>query len=339
MVEWWVFTGSTMLYNPFNFQSNDNWDTDGLYWYNEFYPKKPVWTNLNQFHGLQKTSHRWSGLVPEISGSVLDWLQSMVACFGGKKLDWTGLANTSWDPCILAVLPPALAAEFPAHLTHHSRISNVLFSWMRSCFQCRMGSKQSSDAVWTQHLLNHDHLHLQYLQHLALHKSLLDSWTGRKYEAFLLFDDAGPRGNAHRSPISLLGRNRNWCIQPISSNYEIKYSSNHKIWLVQNCGACLKDRWALIPLLRPSVLQAGTTVGTYNPFLQIIKIKYSSNHKIQPVQNCGTCSPFLQVMKIKYSSNNKIWAVRNCSACLKDKWALIPLLHPSVLQADRKSVV
>ena len=31
-----------MLYNPFNFQSNDNLDTDGLYWYNEFYTKKPV---------------------------------------------------------------------------------------------------------------------------------------------------------------------------------------------------------------------------------------------------------------------------------------------------------
>ena len=100
----------------------------------------------------------------------------------------------SWDPRILAVLPPALAAEFPAHLTHRSGISNVLFSWMRSCFQCGMGSKQISDAVRTQHLLNHDLLHLQYLQHLALRKSSLDSWTGRKYEAFLSFDDAGPRG-------------------------------------------------------------------------------------------------------------------------------------------------
>jgi len=84
-----------MLYNPFNFQNNDNWDTDGLYWYNEFYTKKPVWTGLNQFHGLQKTGPRWSGSVPTISGSVLDWLRSMVARFGGKKPDWTRLANTS----------------------------------------------------------------------------------------------------------------------------------------------------------------------------------------------------------------------------------------------------
>jgi len=84
-----------MLYNLFNFQSNDNRDTDGLYWYNKFYTKKPVWTSLNQFHGLQKTGPRWSGSVPTISGSVLDWLRFMVANFGGKKLDWTGLANTT----------------------------------------------------------------------------------------------------------------------------------------------------------------------------------------------------------------------------------------------------
>jgi len=84
-----------MLYNPFNFQSNDNWDTDGLYWYNEFYTKKPVWTGLNQFHGLQKTGPRWSGSVPAISGSVLDQLRSTVARFGGKKPDWTGLTNTT----------------------------------------------------------------------------------------------------------------------------------------------------------------------------------------------------------------------------------------------------
>ena len=88
-----------MLYNPFNFQSNDNWDTDGLYWYNEFYTKKLVWTGLNQFHGLQKTIPRWSGSVPTISGLVLDWLQFMVAHFGGKKPDWTGLANTIVRAC------------------------------------------------------------------------------------------------------------------------------------------------------------------------------------------------------------------------------------------------
>jgi len=93
-----------MLYNPFNFQINDNWDTDGLYWYNEFYTKKPVWTGLNQFHGPQKTGPRWSGSVSTISGSVLDRLQFTVARFGGKKMDWTGLANTSDSPYIYGTI-------------------------------------------------------------------------------------------------------------------------------------------------------------------------------------------------------------------------------------------
>jgi len=42
-------------------------------------------TALNQFHALQKTGPRWSCSVPTISGSVLDWLRSMVAYFGAKN--------------------------------------------------------------------------------------------------------------------------------------------------------------------------------------------------------------------------------------------------------------
>ena len=52
-----------------------------------FMKKKPVWISLNQCHGLQKMDLRWLGLVPLIFGSVLDWLQSMVVQFGGKKPD------------------------------------------------------------------------------------------------------------------------------------------------------------------------------------------------------------------------------------------------------------
>lgn len=36
----------------------------------------------------------------------------------------------SWDPRILALLPPALAAEFPAILTHRSGIAKTVFDWM-----------------------------------------------------------------------------------------------------------------------------------------------------------------------------------------------------------------
>ena len=108
----------------------------------------------------------------------------------------------SWDPRILSILPPALAAEFPARMSHRSGISNTLFSWMRSCFQNGMGSKQFSDALRVQHLLAHDNLHLQYLNHLALRKSSLDKWIGEKYEAFLPFDDVSPRGRHGYIPSS-----------------------------------------------------------------------------------------------------------------------------------------
>lgn len=103
----------------------------------------------------------------------------------------------SWDSRILAVLPPPLAAEFPARLTHRSGMSAALFSWMRSCFQCGMGPKRFSDALRVQHLLRYDTLQLQYLEFIAgraLERYLPGS---RKYEAFLPFDDAssgGPHG-------------------------------------------------------------------------------------------------------------------------------------------------
>ena len=62
---------------------------------------KSVWTGLNQFHRPQKTGPRWSSSVPTISGSVLDRLRFIVARFGGKKPDWTGLANTTGDSQVL----------------------------------------------------------------------------------------------------------------------------------------------------------------------------------------------------------------------------------------------
>jgi hypothetical protein len=78
----------------------------------------------------------------------------------------------------LDVLPPHLAHEFPAHLSHRSRISKTLFSWMRSCFNYGMGSKQFSDALHSQHILCHDLLELQYLESLA--NRLLSSWISKK---------------------------------------------------------------------------------------------------------------------------------------------------------------
>lgn len=103
------------------------------------------------------------------------------------------LTFRSWDTRILAALPPALAAEFPARLSHRSGISNATFSWMRSCFQNGMGPKQFSDALRVQHLQHYDELQLQYYHYLCLRRGL-DEWRGQKYEAFLPFDDSSSQG-------------------------------------------------------------------------------------------------------------------------------------------------
>ncbi|GLB45618.1 putative essential for the formation of DNA replication focal centers [Lyophyllum shimeji] len=104
----------------------------------------------------------------------------------------------SWDSRILAVLPPALTAEFPARLTYRSGISSDVLTFMRACFQHGMGAKQFSNALLVQHLQNYDLLHLRYLQTLAL---LADSGSvalsgpsALKFKSFLSFDDKSPDG-------------------------------------------------------------------------------------------------------------------------------------------------
>ena len=111
----------------------------------------------------------------------------------------------SWDSRILAMLPPALAAEFPAHLSHRSGISTTLFAWMRTCFNYGMGSKQFSDGLRMQHLLQYDTLELQYLEHLATNS--LDDWLQHKYHAFPQFNDTSPIGPHLYTPSATMCRN------------------------------------------------------------------------------------------------------------------------------------
>ena len=99
----------------------------------------------------------------------------------------------SWDSRILAILPPYLAKEFPARLSHRSAISKELFHFMRCCFQNGMGPKQFSDSLRVQHLLQYDTLRLQYYQYLSSRK-ILDGFLDRKYEAFPNFDDTSANG-------------------------------------------------------------------------------------------------------------------------------------------------
>jgi hypothetical protein len=108
------------------------------------------------------------------------------------KLPGQNTTFRSWDSRILASLPPALAAEFPARLSHRSALESSTFELMRSCFQNGMGSKQFSDVLRVQHLLRYDKIQLQYLQHISSRP--LDLWNGQTYLSFLPFDDRSSRG-------------------------------------------------------------------------------------------------------------------------------------------------
>ncbi|KAG9223671.1 hypothetical protein CCMSSC00406_0008554 [Pleurotus cornucopiae] len=100
----------------------------------------------------------------------------------------------SWDTRILAALPSALSAEFPAILTHRSGLSARTFNVMRSCFHNGVGTKQFSNTIRLQHLQKYDSLHLAYLQTIATRSSLPTYVTGERYKPFLPYDDRSEDG-------------------------------------------------------------------------------------------------------------------------------------------------
>ncbi|KAG6835693.1 hypothetical protein H0H93_015646 [Arthromyces matolae] len=99
----------------------------------------------------------------------------------------------SWDPRILTVLPKTLATEFPAHITCRSAMSHEAMTFMRSCTQHGMGSKQFSNALRAQHLQIHDEKFLQYL-HLVASRKGLSGFCGQTFEPFLPFSDHSDTG-------------------------------------------------------------------------------------------------------------------------------------------------
>ncbi|KAF5334096.1 hypothetical protein D9611_014996 [Ephemerocybe angulata] len=100
----------------------------------------------------------------------------------------------SWDKRILDVLPPTLAYEFPARLSHRSGMSKKLMEWVRMCFHGGMGAKQVSDSLRHQHLVHYDTLRLQYFHQLQAARGV-NAWLGRAFDSFnLRFEDRTPMG-------------------------------------------------------------------------------------------------------------------------------------------------
>jgi hypothetical protein len=93
----------------------------------------------------------------------------------------------SWDPRIIKQLPPSLAAEFPATLSHRSAIATSVLATMRTCFQYGMGSKQFSNCLHVLHYRHFDMIHAQYLHGLLGRK--VDPDLSTSYQPFGVFSD------------------------------------------------------------------------------------------------------------------------------------------------------
>ncbi|KAG6835293.1 hypothetical protein H0H93_003051 [Arthromyces matolae] len=96
----------------------------------------------------------------------------------------------SWDSRILAKLPRALAAEFPAHLTWRSGLSRRAFGIVRSCIQHGMAAGAVAEMFRMQHLRRYDEICLQYLHTMIGRTSL----SRQHYEPFHSFDDKSENG-------------------------------------------------------------------------------------------------------------------------------------------------
>lgn len=101
----------------------------------------------------------------------------------------------SWDPRIIKALPPVLAAEFPAVMSHRNAISADVFALMCSCFNYGVGSKQFSHILLIMHRRRFSQIHVQYLDGiLARRKYNMDHEASPSYEAFSMFSDTAGYG-------------------------------------------------------------------------------------------------------------------------------------------------
>jgi hypothetical protein len=94
----------------------------------------------------------------------------------------------SWDFRIIQKLPPELAAEFPAWLSHRNAIADPVLAIMRTCFQYGMGSKQFSNCLQVLHRRRFDIMHVQYLYAIV---SQIDPDPSVFYQPFGIFTDWG----------------------------------------------------------------------------------------------------------------------------------------------------
>jgi len=172
----------TLLYNPRFFL----WDPKALY---KDLPC-PICRQVLQRHAVMSRPRRCVDLTSEFY--IIGYRYRCPNCLHPTTKKKT-VTFRSWDSRILAVLPPALAAEFPAYLSHRSGMSKALFSWMRMCFSNGMGAKWFSDSLLAEYLLRYDELQLQYLDYIASN-TVMNIWMQKRFPAFLPFHNTSPDG-------------------------------------------------------------------------------------------------------------------------------------------------
>lgn len=138
----------------------------------------------------------------------------------------------SWDPRILASLPPDLTAEFPAELSHRNAISADVFALMRMCFNYGIGSKQFSHILLFLHHRYFSKLHVQYLDGLLAREKSHPAGLDGSYEAFSEFGDA--QGYGGFAPSS------SW----LCMIYD-RFIEDHGEQIDQKCAMCSADICAI----------------------------------------------------------------------------------------------
>jgi hypothetical protein len=175
-------TSPTVLYNPRFFL----WDPKALY---KDLPC-PKCRQILQRHGVVPRPRRCVDMTSEFY--IIGYRYRCANCVNPKTKKKT-ITFRSWDSHILAVLPSALVAEFPAYLSYRSGMSKALFSWMRMCFSSGMGAKRFTDALVAEYLLRYDELHLQYLEYVSS-SMMMNNWMEKKFPSLLPFHDTSPDG-------------------------------------------------------------------------------------------------------------------------------------------------
>jgi len=94
----------------------------------------------------------------------------------------------SWDSCIRARLPYALACEFPCVLTHRSAMSADTFSLERALIAAGLGTKQISDIFRVTSDIKYDLKQIQYHEMIE-YTRLAPPWNNAPYPAFSSIDD------------------------------------------------------------------------------------------------------------------------------------------------------